>query len=365
MYHTNGELARLGFKLMPKGTQPAVGDVIVWDRCPSSPKHGHIEICVGTQVHPKGFCSDFFHSFCPYKRPGAVYIYRHPENGTGVTLEVTGSQYAASASAIAASNTTTYADGNQQADSSAPKAKDTSPTYGASNYGPPKGMSAPSMSRDHLGSIASLTEKTSVESAMSTDQHTQVHRTVDNNVLGGLPSGIIPVGSSVSGQTSSTSGLDGRLNNLQSSVRSLLGISSDGKLPHQTKTIVEASLRATQQARTEYAKTHTGSAILDKALGIAKSSIGNSKLDEIKNTSSVAAKESKDAASRLITVNEEILKENKSQTKLLTDILEQLRAKGVTPNVSSNPVDKVSYAPQIQKRNNVKESPVKLTKGNQ
>lgn len=86
MYHSNGIMASMGFKLVYSGVQkgystPAglkTGDVIVWDRVPNH-KHGHISITINDSGKQ---CSDFIqNNFCiavNYSNGGRYHVYRLP-----------------------------------------------------------------------------------------------------------------------------------------------------------------------------------------------------------------------------------------------------------------------------------------------
>ena len=89
MYHSNGIMASMGFKLVYSGVQkgystPAglkTGDVIVWDRVPNH-KHGHISITINDSGKQ---CSDFIqNNFCiavNYSKGGRYHVYRLPAVG--------------------------------------------------------------------------------------------------------------------------------------------------------------------------------------------------------------------------------------------------------------------------------------------
>lgn len=86
MYHSNGIMASMGFKLVYSGVQkgystPAglkTGDVIVWDRVPNH-KHGHISITINDSGKQ---CTDFIqNNFCiavNYSTGGRYHVYRLP-----------------------------------------------------------------------------------------------------------------------------------------------------------------------------------------------------------------------------------------------------------------------------------------------
>lgn len=89
MYHSNGIMASMGFKLVYSGAQkgystPAglkTGDVIVWDRVPNH-KHGHISITINDSGKQY---SDFMqNNFCiavNYSNGGRYHVYRLPAVG--------------------------------------------------------------------------------------------------------------------------------------------------------------------------------------------------------------------------------------------------------------------------------------------
>lgn len=86
MYHSNGIMASMGFKLVYSGVQKGYstpaglknGDVIVWDRVPNH-KHGHISITINDSGKQ---CSDFIqNNFCiavNYSKGGRYHVYRLP-----------------------------------------------------------------------------------------------------------------------------------------------------------------------------------------------------------------------------------------------------------------------------------------------
>ena len=176
MYHRNGELARLGFKLVAQTTQAGissiskVGDVIVWDRCPSSPVHGHIAINVGTRVHPKGYCSDFFHGTGVYGRPGAVYVYRHPENANGEVISVSGNGNFAVPQQVA-NNKPQNIEGKETGDSQAkkpkPKPMPKQNTVSKSTLG---GVPKIQTGSKSTGDLKGLDAKTSLKNALAKSQ---------------------------------------------------------------------------------------------------------------------------------------------------------------------------------------------------
>lgn len=364
MYHTNGELARLGFKLVGQTTQAGissiskVGDVIVWDRCPSSPAHGHIAINVGTKVHPKGYCSDFFHGTGVYGRAGAVYVYRHPENANGEVISVSGNGANFAVPPQVANNKPENIEGKETGDSQAKKPR-------------PKPMAKPTTSK-YTGDLKGLDAKVSLKNALAKSQsgENQVHITKSGNTgdisdLTGMVTdfSILTNGHLNSDDTSANQSGD-NVAKLQSSIRNILkhfGERSDS-------TMVETTLNKTKEARRKYKEQMDNHSVLDTALKTAKAELDKVNVSEMKNVSEQAAKKSVEHSKTINTVAEDILKENKKQTKLLTDILDELRKskKEISSNDSKSIArDKVNYSNEFRTNPNLNESPVNMRKGNQ
>lgn len=381
MYHRNGELARLGFKLVAQTTQAGissiskVGDVIVWDRCPSSPVHGHIAINVGTRVHPKGYCSDFFHGTGVYGRPGAVYVYRHPENANGEVISVSGNGNFAVPPQVA-NNKPENIDGKETGDSQAKKPK-------------PKPMAKPTTSKstgtkglnsslkvqtgsNSTGDLKGLDAKVSLKNALAKSQsgENEVHITKSTNT--GDISDLTGMVTDLSTLTNGHLNSDGTSANqpednvakLRASIRNILkhfGERSDS-------TMVETTLNKTKEARIKYKEQMDNHSILDSALKTAKAELDKVNASEMKNVSEQAAKKSVEHSKTINNVAEDILKENKKQTKLLTDILDELRKnkKEISSNDSKSIArDKVNYSSEFRTNPKLSESPVDMRKGNQ
>lgn len=364
MYHTNGELARLGFKLVGQTTQAGissiskVGDVIVWDRCPSSPAHGHIAINVGTKVHPKGYCSDFFHGTGVYGRAGAVYVYRHPENANGEVISVSGNGANFAVPPQVANNKPENIEGKETGDSQAKKPR-------------PKPMTKPTTSK-YTGDLKGLDAKVSLKNALSKSQsgENQVHITKSGNTgdvsdLTGMVTdfSILTNGHLNSDGTSANQSGD-NVAKLQSSIRNILkhfGERSDS-------TMVETTLNKTKEARRKYKEQMDNHSVLDTALKTAKAELDKVNVSEMKNVSEQAAKKSVEHSKTINNVAEDILKENKKQTKLLTDILDELRKgkKEISSNDSKSIArDRVNYSSEFRTNPKLSESPVDMRKGNQ
>ena len=372
MYHTNGELARLGFKLVGQTTQAGissiskVGDVIVWDRCPSSPAHGHIAINVGTKVHPKGYCSDFFHGTGVYGRPGAVYVYRHPENANGEVISVSGNGANFAVPPQVANNKPENIDGKETGDSQAKKPR-------------PKPInsikkSIPTGSK-YTGDLKGLDAKTSLKNALAKSQsgENEVHITKSTNTgdISDL-TGMVTDFSVLTNGHLNSDGISANPANqpedsvakLQSSIRNILkhfGERSDS-------TMVETTLNKTKEARRKYKEQMDNHSVLDTALKTAKAELDKVNVSEMKNVSEQATKKSIEHSKNINTVAEDILKENKKQTKLLTDILDELRKSKKeisTKDSKSIARDKVNYSNEFRTNPKLSEPPVNLVKGNQ
>lgn len=381
MYHRNGELARLGFKLVAQTTQSGissvskVGDVIVWDRCPSSPVHGHIAINVGTRVHPKGYCSDFFHGTGVYGRPGAVYVYRHPENANGEVISVSGNGNFAVPQQVA-NNKPQNIEGKETGDSQAkkPRPKPMAKPKATSNAGLNSKLKIQTGSTS-TGDLGGLDAKTSLKNALAKSQsgENEVHITKSTNTgdISDLTGTITDLSVLTNGHlnqdgtsTTSASQPEDNVAKLQSSIRNILkhfGERSDS-------TMVETTLNKTKEARRKYKEQMDNHSVLDTALKTAKAELDKVNVSEMKNVSEQATKKSVEHSKNINSVAEDILKENKKQTKLLTDILDELRKgkKEISAKDSKSTArDKVNYSGEFRTNPNLSESPVNMRKGNQ
>lgn len=145
------------------------------------------------------------------------------------------------------------------------------------------------------------------------------------------------------------SGLEDRPNDalgkLQASVRKLLGI---GKIDASS---VNAALDSTKEKRKEMQEEQKGTNILSMVLDKAKRNvISTTEKNNLKESTSASIEQSKSMKNDIVSVSNEILKENKQQTKLLTDILEALRkekAKSRKDNSSFTPQERVSFRDSI------------------
>lgn len=378
MYHRNGELARLGFKLVGQTTQAGissiskVGDVIVWDRCPSSPVHGHIAINVGTRVHPKGYCSDFFHGTGVYGRPGAVYVYRHPENANGEVISVSGNGNFAVPQQVA-NNKPQNIEGKETGDSQAkkPKPKPMAKPKATSNAGLNSKLKIQTGSTS-TGDLGGLDAKTSLKNALAKSQsgENEVHITKSTNtgdisdLTGTVTDLSILTNGHLNSDGTSANQPEDNVAKLQASIRNILkhfGERSDS-------TMVETTLNKTKEARRKYKEQMDNHSVLDTALKTAKAELDKVNVSEMKNVSEQATKKSVEHSKNINSVAEDILKENKKQTKLLTDILDELRKgkKEISAKDSKTTArDKVNYSNEFRTNPNLSESPVNMRKGNQ
>lgn len=378
MYHRNGELARLGFKLVAQTTQAGissiskVGDVIVWDRCPSSPVHGHIAINVGTRVHPKGYCSDFFHGTGVYGRPGAVYVYRHPENANGEVISVSGNGNFAVPQQVA-NNKPQNIEGKETGDSQAkkPRPKPMAKPKATSSAGLNSKLKIQTGSTS-TGDLGGLDAKTSLKNALAKSQtgENEVHITKSTNtgdisdLTGTVTDLSILTNGHLNSDGTSANQPEDNVAKLQSSIRNILkhfGERSDS-------TMVETTLNKTKEARRKYKEQMDNHSVLDTALKTAKAELDKVNVSEMKNVSEQATKKSVEHSKNINSVAEDILKENKKQTKLLTDILDELRKgkKEISSNDSKSIArDRVNYSSEFRTNPKLSESPVDMRKGNQ
>ena len=381
MYHRNGELARLGFKLVGQTTQAGissiskVGDVIVWDRCPSSPVHGHIAINVGTRVHPKGYCSDFFHGTGVYGRPGAVYVYRHPENANGEVISVSGNGNFAVPQQVA-NNKPQNIEGKETGDSQAKKPKpQPMPKQNTVSKSTLGGVPKIQTGSKSTGDLKGLDAKTSLKNALAKSQsgENEVHITKSTNTgdISDLTGVVTDLSVLTNGHlnqdgtsTTSASQPEDNVAKLQASIRNILkhfGERSDS-------TMVETTLNKTKEARRKYKEQMDNHSVLDTALKTAKAELDKVNVSEMKNVSEQATKKSVEHSKNINSVAEDILKENKKQTKLLTDILDELRKgkKEISAKDSKTTArDRVNYSNEFRTNPNLSESPVNMRKGNQ
>lgn len=150
---------------------------------------------------------------------------------------------------------------------------------------------------------------------------------------------------SITAQSSLEDKPNDSLGKLQASVRKLLGI---GKIDASS---VNAALDSTKEKRKEMQEEQKGTNILSMVLDKAKRNvISTTEKNNLKESTSASIEQSKSMKNDIVSVSNEILKENKQQTKLLTDILEALRkekAKSRKDNSSFTPQERVSFRDSI------------------
>ena len=150
---------------------------------------------------------------------------------------------------------------------------------------------------------------------------------------------------SITGQSSLEDKPNDSLGKLQASVRKLLGI---GKIDASS---VNAALDSTKEKRKEMQEEQKGTNILSMVLDKAKRNvISTTEKNNLKESTSASIEQSKSMKNDIVSVSNEILKENQQQTKLLTDILEALRkekSKSRKDNSSFTPQERVSFRDSI------------------
>ena len=187
-------------------------------------------------------------------------------------------------------------------------------------------------SKDHASAIAKLTGTVDPSQAFGKS----------DSVVNILKDSGLSSASKLSNQSDISSALNGTsvdsngepndaLARLQASVRRLLGI---GKVDASS---VNAALASTQDKREEMQKEQKGTSLLSMALDKAKRAVvANTDKNNLKESTKAAVEQSKAMKNDIVSVSNEILKENKEQTKLLTDILATLRKEKVKGKENSN-----------------------------
>lgn len=225
------------------------------------------------------------------------------------------------------------------------------------------------------GDLKGLDAKTSLKNALAKSQsgENEVHITKSTNTgdISDLTGTVTDLSVLTNGHlnqdgtsTTSASQPEDNVAKLQASIRNILkhfGERSDS-------TMVETTLNKTKEARRKYKEQMDNHSVLDTALKTAKAELDKVNVSEMKNVSEQATKKSVEHSKNINSVAEDILKENKKQTKLLTDILDELR-KGKkeisTKDSKSTARDKVNYSNEFRTNPNLSESPVNMRKGNQ
>lgn len=187
-------------------------------------------------------------------------------------------------------------------------------------------------SKDHANAIAKLTGTVDPSQAFGKS----------DSIVNILKDSGLSSASKLSSQSDISSALNGNsvdsngepndaLARLQASVRRLLGI---GKVDASS---VNAALASTQDRREEMQKEQKGTSLLSMALDKAKRAVvANTDKNNLKESTKAAVEQSKAMKNDIVSVSNEILKENREQTKLLTDILATLRKEKVKGKESSN-----------------------------
>jgi PHIKZ144 len=222
------------------------------------------------------------------------------------------------------------------------------------------------------GDLKGLDAKTSLKNALAKSQsgENEVHITKSTNtgdisdLTGTVTDLSILTNGHLNQNGTSTSQPEDNVAKLQSSIRNILKHFGERSDP----TMVETTLNKTKEARRKYKEQMDNHSVLDTALKTAKAELDKVNVSEMKNVSEQATKKSVEHSKNINSVAEDILKENKKQTKLLTDILDELRKgkKEISAKDSKTTArDKVNYSNEFRTNPNLSESPVNMRKGNQ
>lgn len=328
-YSYGQKLLNLGWKEVT-GQAYQVGDIAVCypnQRAASSGarKYGHVSVFNGSVWWADIKC----HSPCPYRdRHTAGYtvkVYRDSNylNG-GTAIDDVSSR-----GGFANSVTSTYSGNTQQ----------TRPIYSTTVNGKVtkeqiekgKQLASFGLTSDGISAASKLYNYTTPEQEAAQYNYDTSNSGNNLNGIAGL------------------SGLEDKPNDalgkLQASVRKLLGI---GKIDASS---VNAALDSTKEKRKEMQEEQKGTNILSMVLDKAKRNvISTTEKNNLKESTSASIEQSKSMKNDIVSVSNEILKENKQQTKLLTDILEALRkekAKSRKDNSSFTPQERVSFRDSI------------------
>jgi flagellum-specific peptidoglycan hydrolase FlgJ len=187
-------------------------------------------------------------------------------------------------------------------------------------------------SKDHASAIAKLTG--TVDPSQAFGKSDSIVNVLKDSGLSSAAklSSRSDVSSALNGTSVDSNGEpNDALARLQASVRRLLGI---GKVDASS---VNAALASTQDKREEMQKEQKGTSLLSMALDKAKRAVvANTDKNNLKESTKAAVEQSKAMKNDIVSVSNEILKENKEQTKLLTDILATLRKEKVKGKENSN-----------------------------
>lgn len=142
------------------------------------------------------------------------------------------------------------------------------------------------------------------------------------------------------------------LGRLQASIRKLLGVGNIDA------TMVKTALASTELKREEMQKETQGTTLLSMALDKAKRAVvATTDKNNLKESTKASVEQSKAIKNDLLSVSNEILKEAKEQTKLLTDILSTIRkekSKSGKEDNSFTPKERVSFRDSINGSSDLK-----------
>lgn len=142
------------------------------------------------------------------------------------------------------------------------------------------------------------------------------------------------------------------LGRLQASIRKLLGVGNIDA------TMVKTALASTELKREEMQKETQGTTLLSMALDKAKRAVvATTDKNNLKESTKASVEQSKAIKNDLLSVSNEILKEAKEQTKLLTDILSTIRKEKSKPGKEDNsftPKERVSFRESINGSSDLK-----------
>lgn len=142
------------------------------------------------------------------------------------------------------------------------------------------------------------------------------------------------------------------LGRLQASIRKLLGVGNIDA------TMVKTALASTELKREEMQKETQGTTLLSMALDKAKRAVvATTDKNNLKESTKASVEQSKAIKNDLLSVSNEILKEAKEQTKLLTDILSTIRkekSRNGKEDNSFTPKERVSFRESINGSSDLK-----------
>ena len=122
--------------------------------------------------------------------------------------------------------------------------------------------------------------------------------------------------------------------------------------------MVKTALASTELKREEMQKETQGTTLLSMALDKAKRAVvATTDKNNLKESTKASVEQSKAIKNDLLSVSNEILKEAKEQTKLLTDILSTIRKEKSKPGKEDNsftPKERVSFRDSINGSSDLK-----------